>query len=63
MYIMGLVDGNHKKYYVEDPTLVLGIADLMKEYPGYMDNAFFPSCDNIKYLLTPKGAISPIAED
>ena len=63
MYIMGLVDGNHKKYYVEDPGLVLGIADLMQENPGFMDNALFPFSKDIKYLLTPKGAISPIAED
>lgn len=63
MYIMGLVDGNHKKYYVEDPGLVLGIANLMQENPGFMDNALFPFSKDIKYLLTPKGAISPIAGD
>lgn len=63
MYIMGLVDGNHKTYYVEDPGLVLGIAGLMEENPGFMDNALFPCSANRKYLLTPKGAISPIAED
>ena len=63
MYIMGLIDGNHKKYYVEDPGLVLGIADLMHANPGFMDNALFPLCENIKYLLTPKGAIMPVKED
>ena len=63
MYIMGLVDANHKRYYVENPGLVLGVAKLMKEAPGYMDYALFPSSENIKYLLTPKGTLAPAVDD
>ncbi len=58
--IIVLFDGNNKRYCLEDPTIVFGLADLMKKNPDVLGKAVNGSSDTINYLLTNIGVISPI---
>lgn len=55
-----LFDGNNKRYCLEDPTIVFGLADLMKKNPDVLGKAVNGSSDTVNYLLTNIGVISPI---
>lgn len=58
-----LFDGNNKRYCLEDPTIVFGLADLMKKNPDVLGKAVNGSSDTVNYLLTNIGVISPVHDE
>ncbi len=61
--IMELSDGNRKHYYLEEPALVFALADLKAENPEKFKYGIMGESNTINYLITPKGAIMPVASE
>ncbi len=61
--IMELSDANRKHYYLEEPSLVFALADLKAENPEKFKYGIIGESNTINYLITPKGAIMPVAPE
>lgn len=61
--IMDLSDANRKHYYLEERALVFALAGLKAENPEKFKYGIMGESNTINYLITPKGAIMPVAPE